>query len=230
MRRLGTLPLSHQPGTRWLYHSGADVLGVLVARASGQPFPAFLRERIFDPLGMRDTAFSVPASSLDRFGPCFATDLATGARECYDPRGGQWSDDPAFPSGGHGLVSTVRDYAAFAEMLLGGGTRGGVRILSRPSVEAMTTDQLTSAQRLEAGPDPTGARGWGFGVGVQAVRTGPVHSVGTYGWDGGLGSSWANDPTERLIGVLMTNQVWSSPALPPMFQDFWTATYAAIAD
>jgi CubicO group peptidase (beta-lactamase class C family) len=230
IRRLGTLPLSHQPGTRWLYHTSAEVLGVLVERAAAQPFEVFLKERIFEPLGMRDTAFFVPATLMDRFGASYFSDPSSGERHVYDPADGQWSMPPAFPSGGHGLVSTLIDYAAFAEMLLDGGVRDGVRILSRPTIESMTSDHLTSAQRTGAGPDPTGAQGWGFGVGVQTLRTGPTHSVGTYGWDGGMGSSWANDPTERLVGILLTNQMWTSPTPPPICTDFWTATYAAIAD
>lgn len=230
MRRLSTLPLAHQPGERWLYHTGADVLGVLVARAAGQPLESFLRERIFEPLAMGDTGFAVPATDRDRFGPCYGTSPGTGTREVYDPADGQWARPPAFPSGGAGLVSTVEDYLAFATMLRAGGASGGRRILSRPSVEAMTTDQLTAEQRATSGPDPSGALGWGLGVGVRVRRTGPARSVGTYGWDGGLGTSWANDPAEDLVGVLMTNRAWTSPTPPAICEDFWTCAYAAIDD
>jgi CubicO group peptidase (beta-lactamase class C family) len=230
MRRLGTLPLAHQPGERWLYHTGAEVLGVLIPRASGQPLDAFLRERILEPLGMRDTGFFVPANALDRFGPCYWTDPTTGTNALYDPPQGQWSSPPAFPSGGAGLVSTLDDYFAFAQMLRAGGIYRGKRILSRPSVEAMTTDQLASAQRSVSGPDPSGALSWGFGVAVQVRRAGPTRSVGTYGWDGGLGTSWATDPGEDLIGILMTNQAWTSASPPPVCLDFWTCVYAAIND
>src|SRR5678815_5812528 len=100
MRRLGTLPLMHQPGERWMYHTAADVLGVLIARASGQPLETFLRERLFSPLGMRDTGFSVPASKLDRLATSYWTHFKTGNVEIYDKaEGGQWSRPPAFPSG-----------------------------------------------------------------------------------------------------------------------------------
>lgn len=230
MRRLGTLPLAHQPGERWLYHTGADVLGVLVARAAGQPFEAFLAERIFEPLGMADTGFAVPAAERGRFGSCYWTNPATGERAPYDRPDGQWSRPPAFASGGAGLVSTADDYLAFAEMLRAGGAYRGRRILSRPSVEAMTTDHLSAEQKAASGPDPSGALGWGFGVGVQLRRTGPARSVGTYGWDGGLGTSWANDPSEGLVGVLLTNQAWASPVPPPVCEDFWTCAYAAVDD
>jgi CubicO group peptidase (beta-lactamase class C family) len=230
MRRLGTLPLEHQPGERWLYDTGAEVLGVLIARAAGQPFATFLAERIFEPLAMADSGFAVPNSKLGRFGPCFSTDLDSGNRELYDPPDGQWSSPPAFPAGGSGLVSTVDDYLAFAEMLRAGGAYRGQRILSRPSVEAMTTNHLTPEQIATSAPDPSGALGWGFGVGIQLRRTGPARSVGTYGWDGGLGTSWANDPAEDLVGILLTNQAWTSPAPPPVCQDFWTSAYAAIDD
>jgi CubicO group peptidase (beta-lactamase class C family) len=97
IRRLGTLPLMHQPGEMWMYHTGSDVLGVLIARASGQPFETFLQERLFEPLGMKDTAFSVPAAKIDRFATAYWTHFATGALEHFDPaQGGQWSRPPAF--------------------------------------------------------------------------------------------------------------------------------------
>ncbi len=125
IRRFGTLPLMHQPGEKWMYHTGSDVLGVLIARASGQPFETFLQERLFEPLGMKDTAFSAPASKLDRLATAYLTNFETGALEFYDPaEGGQWSRPPAFPSGGGGLVSTVDDYLAFGRMMLNQGRHG----------------------------------------------------------------------------------------------------------
>ncbi len=228
MRRFSTLPLMCQPGERWLYHTGADVLGVLIARACGQPFETFLRERVFEPLGMTDTAFAVPAADVDRLATSYVTDPGTGALRVYDEPGGQWSTPPAFPSGGAGLVSTAGDYLAFAEMLL----RGGAPILSRPSVETMTTDQLTGAQKAVSGffPGDFDARGWGLGVGIVTRREDPAAPVGQYGWDGGLGTIWRNDPSEEMISVLLTNAAWTSPRPPPIAQDFLTGAYAAIAD
>jgi len=230
MRRVSPLPLEYQPGTKWLYHTSADVLGVLVARAAGQPFGTVLRERIFEPLGMRDTGFAVPAADLARFGPCYWNDPASGSRVEFDAADGEWSRPPAFPSGGAGLVSTLADYRAFAELLMGRGVYRGQRLVSRAAVETMTTNQLTDEQRETSVVDLQGGLGWGFGVGVHVRRTQPTASVGTYGWDGGLGTSWHNDPAEDLIGIILTNQTWSSPAPPPVCTDFWTTTYGAFAD
>jgi CubicO group peptidase (beta-lactamase class C family) len=224
LRRLATLPLQRQPGERWLYHVGADVLGVLMARASGQPLDQILRERIFEPLGMVDTGFAVPAGALDRFGPCYGAS-PEGERVVYDDTDGQWATPPAFPGGGDGLVSTVGDYLAFGRMLLAGGVHDGERLLSVESVAAMTTNHLTPEQLATCAPDPSGAQGWGFGVGVQ-VRATPTSPLGSYGWSGGLGSSWANDPATGVVGVLMTNQAWTSPVPPPVVTDFWTAIVA----
>jgi CubicO group peptidase (beta-lactamase class C family) len=228
MARLGSLPLMYQPGERWLYHTGSDVLGVLVARAAGRSFPQFLKERIFEPLEMSDTGFVVPAADLGRFTTVYSTDPATGDRVVLDRPEGQWSTEPAFPSGGAGLVSTVGDYLAFAQMLLDGGRP----LLSRPSVETMTADQLTAAQKAVSGlmPGDFDARGWGFGVGVVTRRENPAAPVGQYGWDGGLGSVWCNDPAEGLVAVLLTNAAWSSPRRPAVAQDFLTAVYAALDD
>jgi CubicO group peptidase (beta-lactamase class C family) len=230
IRRFATLPLAYQPGDRWLYHTSAEVLGVLVERAACQPFESFLRERIFDRLGMTDTGFAVPTDAQGRFGSAFWTNPETSTTELYDAADGQWSTAPAFGSGGAGLVSTVDDFLAFAEMLRAGGTSRGVRVLSRPSVDAMVTNQLTPHQLAASAPDPSGALGWGFGLGVTIARTGPTRLPGSYGWDGGLGSSWANDPAEDLIGILLTNEAFTSPTVPPVVQDFWTCAYAAVAD
>jgi len=229
MRRLSTLPLLYQPGERWLYHMGSDVLGVLIARAADQPLDVFLQERVLGPLGMVDTGFATP--HVDRLGSCYAQDPATGDRLVYDAPGGQWAKPPAFPSGGGGLVSTLDDMSAFGAMLLAGGQLpDGSQLLSRASVEAMTTDHI-GADGTASGPSPDGSLGWGFGVGVQVRRTGLARTVGSYGWDGGLGTSWANDPTERLVGIVLTTDMFSSAYPPPAaIQDFWTCVYAAVSD
>jgi CubicO group peptidase (beta-lactamase class C family) len=230
VRRFATVPLAHQPGTRWLYHVGAMVLGVLVARAAGQPLERFVAERVLEPLEMRDTGFSVPAADLARFGTCHGAVGDDGVRAVYDPPDGQWSRPPAFPDGGAGLVSTVDDLLAFAELLLRGGTRRGVRVLAPSSVAAMVTNQLTPEQLAAAAPTPDGAQGWGLGVGVNVRTTGPAFAAGAYGWGGGLGSVWTNDPAEDLAAILLTNQMWTSPEAPGAPTDFLTCAYAAIGD
>ncbi len=232
IRRLGTLPLMYQPGERWMYNTGADVLGVLIARASGKPLEAFLRERLFDPLGMKDTAFHVPATTMARFGPLYWTNYRTGKEEVYDePRAGQWSRPPPFPSGAGGLVSTIDDYLAFARMLLNHGEHGNDRVLSARSVEAMTKDQLTSGQKsAPLVPGFFDTHGWGF---CMAVLTHPdelATAAGRYGWDGGMGTSWFNDPNEDLIALLMTPRMWTSPNPPDVCRAFWAAAYETIHD
>jgi CubicO group peptidase (beta-lactamase class C family) len=227
MRRLSTLPLLYQPGERWLYNTGSDVLGVLIARAAGQPLEDFLRTRVFEPLDMVDTGFST--MHVDRLGSCYATDPTTGARSVYDPPRGQWAVPPAFPSGGGGLISTLDDMHAFGRMLLAGGRLpDGSRLLSGASVAAMTSDHI-GADRGAAGPTPDGSQGWGFGVAVQVRRTGLGPTLGSYGWAGGLGSSWGNDPNTNLVGVVLTTDMFASAFPPPaVIQDFWTCLHAAV--
>ncbi len=233
IRRLGQLPLMHQPGEQWMYNTGSDVLGVLIARASGQPLETFLRERLFEPLEMRDTGFSVPAASLDRLATSYWTDHASGKLTVYDEAvGGQWSRPPAFPSGAGGLVSTIDDYLAFGQMMLSQGKHGGERILSRLSVELMMTDQLTPEQKAVSGlvPGYFDSHGWGFGVSMVTRRDDVAAVPGRYGWDGGLGTSWYSDPKEEMVTILMTQCAWTSPSPPDVCLDFWTLAYQAIDD
>jgi CubicO group peptidase (beta-lactamase class C family) len=229
MRRLGSMPLMFQPGERWSYQTGSDVLGVLIARASGKTFETFLRERIFERLGMKDTGFSVPPENLDRLPAAYQANSQTRKLELFDdPRTGKWSRPPLFPSGGGGLVSTVDDYLSFGRMMLNMGKHGDERILSRPSVELMTTDQITTEQK--AGSFLPDGSGWGFGVSVVGKRNDLFATPGRYGWDGGYGTSWASDPKEEMVGILMTQRLLDAPSPPPVFVDFWTSAYAAIDD
>ncbi|MEA2628431.1 MAG: hypothetical protein QOJ10_891 [Chloroflexota bacterium] len=219
MRRLGTLPLIYQPGTSWLYNTSAEVLSVLVARTSGQPFDVFLEERLFEPLGMKDTGFSVPAAKLDRLATSYMVDPQTRALAVYDPvDGGDWSRPPLFPNGAGGLVSTADDYLSFARMLMDGGRHGNVRILSRPSIELMTTDQLTPEQKARSGfgPESFADHGWGFCLQIATRRT-QLASVGTYGWSGGMGTLWESDPHQEMITILMTQRGWESAAPAGLF-------------
>jgi CubicO group peptidase (beta-lactamase class C family) len=232
IRRLATLPLMHQPGEMWMYNTGSYVLGVLIARASGQDLPAFLRERIFEPLGMKDTGFSVPAAKLDRLATSYWANPDTGALEFHDGvADSRWSRPPAFPDAGAGLVSTIDDYLAFGRMMLNKGRHGRERILSRPSVETMTTDHLTPAQKAASGsfPGQWGTRGWGFGVSVVTRRDDPTAVPGRFGWDGGYGTSWSSDPTEDMVAILMTQRA-EFPLFSRVYLDFWTSVYQAIDD
>lgn len=235
MRGLGSLPLMFQPGERWLYGTPADVLGVLVARASGQDFGSFLRGRVFEPLGMDSTGFHVPPADLSRLATSYWTDPATGALTVHDaPSSSLWAQPPAFPSGGGGptggLVSTADDYLAFGRMMLERGSYGnGRRLLSRASVALMTTDHLTPSQKAVSGfvPGYFDALGWGFGLAVATRRDG-WWGPGTFGWDGGLGTAWRSDPSEDLVTILMTPATWTSPIPPPICRDFWTLAYQAL--
>ncbi len=228
LRRLGTLPLMHQPGERWVYNTASDVLGVLVARAAGKPLATVLKERIFDPLGMVDTAFYLPPEKQDRAATVYWADYETGDLNVYDdPKTGFWSAPPVFPSGAGGLVSTVDDYLAFARMLLHGGVHGKERIISRLAVELMTTDHLTADQRSTAGPILGGA-GWGFGVGITLAHDNLWAKPGTYGWTGGLETAWFNDPQEEVITVVLTQTMRPGSWFSKIWRDVWTTAYAAI--
>ncbi|HEY6992620.1 MAG TPA: serine hydrolase domain-containing protein [Xanthobacteraceae bacterium] len=233
MRRFGSLPLVHQPGEAWLYHSGSDILGVLIARVCGQTLGTFLRERIFEPLGMKDTGFSVPAAKLDRLATCYRRDPASGALVVFDEaREGWFARPPVFESGGGGLVSTVDDYLAFGRMMLGQGRYGGERLLSRPAIELMTTDQITPAQKAVSDffPGFWDNRGWGFGLAIVTGRDDLPAVPRRFGWDGGYGTSWYCDPEEDLVAILMTQRLWDSPRAPDVQRDFWTSAYQAIDD
>jgi CubicO group peptidase (beta-lactamase class C family) len=232
IRRLATLPLMHQPGERWMYNTASYVLGVLVARAAGQPLDAFLRERIFEPLGMKDTGFSVPAAKLDRLATSYWVNTETGALEFHDGvHDSQWSRPPAFPDGGAGLVSTADDYLAFGHMMLNQGKRGSTRILSRPSVQTMTMDHLTPQQKAASAffPGYWESRGWGFGVSVVTRRDEIAAVPGRFGWDGGYGTSWYSDPSEEMVAILMTQRA-QFPLFSGVYLDFWTSAYQAIDD
>ncbi|WP_411829684.1 serine hydrolase domain-containing protein [Paenibacillus favisporus] len=240
MRRLGALPLMHQPGERWQYHISNDLLGVLVARVTGQSFETFLRERIFDPLGMKDTSFYVPADKIDRLPPLYAPNPQTGEFNVWDEaEGGRYSQPPAFQGGGGGLCSTVDDYHAYFQMLLNQGMHGNQRILSRPAVELMTTNRLTPEQQaarhamatnnvhVSFGQGQHG--GWGFGMAVRTYR-GDYAPIGQFGWDGGSGTTTYADPHNQLTGILLTQVGMSTPDSARLIHDFWTTVYQAIED
>ncbi len=225
MAALSRIPLLHQPGEAWLYNTSSDIQGVLIARVSGQPLPEFFAERIFEPLAMADTGFSVPTAKRGRFTSYYRTDPA-GDLELVDAPEGQWSSPPKFPSGAGGLVSTVDDWHSFARMLLAEGTVDGRPLLSPASVRQMTTDYLTPSQR-DAGRLFLEGQGWGFGGSVDVETIDPWNVPGRYGWVGGTGTAAHITPATGTVTILLTQLELAGPAPPTLMRDFWR--YAADA-
>jgi len=233
MKSLGKLPLAAQPGERWFYHMSAEILGVLISRVSGQSLGQFLKERIFEPLGMKDTGFFVPESKIDRLPTCYGTDMFSHKLVVLDQaRGGQVSQPPLFEAGAGGLVSTVDDMAAFGLMMLHHGTYKGKHILSRPSIQLMTRDHLTQEQKATSPffENFWDSRGWGLGLGVTTRDTDLGEVAGRFGWDGAFGTSWYVDPWEQLVGVLMIQRRPDFLKLPDITHDFWASAYQLIED
>ena len=204
MRRFGSLPLMYQPGERWLYNVGFLILGVLVARVADQPLGDFLRERVLDPLSMRSTGFWLPAERARGLPSYYMTSFETGKLELQRASPpDEWSRPPAFPSGAGGLLSTVDDLLSFGRMLLNSGEANGRRLLSARSVAAMTTNYLTPGQIAGAGVLLNG-NGWGYGVSVVTAPDADWPVPGRYGWSGGYGTNWFNDPHRGLIAIALT--------------------------
>jgi CubicO group peptidase (beta-lactamase class C family) len=227
MAALGSMPLMYQPGEQWLYGTSGQVLGVLLARATGKDLETVMHERILGPLGMRDTGFTVPAGQLHRLTTFYAPDPETGELSVLDdPTDSWWSTPPSFPDAAGWLVSTVDDYWSFVSMVLAGGTLRGERVLSPESVALMTADRLSPAQR-EASQLVLGEVGsWGLGMAVPAAgSTAPLPSG--FGWDGGSGTTWRSNPRSGVTGMVFTQRQAMSPAPPPVIEDFWTAVNAA---
>lgn len=209
MAGLGELPLLAQPGERWLYQTGSQVLGVLVARAAGKPFDQVLRERVLDPLGMKDTAFWTPETG--RLATLY--ERRDGRLVESDPANGQWSQPPAFPDGSGGLLSTVDDLLRFGSML----RRDGAGVLEQASAGAMRRDQLTPAQRSRVWPGFSFLedRGWGFGLSTRPD--------GAYGWEGGLGTTWFNVPDRDLTVVVLTQRAADESGMPAVCEQVLAA-------
>ena len=222
-----------QPGTVWRYNTGAQVLGILLERASGQSLEDFLRTRLFAPLGMEDTSFSVPHEKQDRFTTAYFPDLASGALTLLDPpEGGWWNEPPAMGTPPAMLVSTLEDYWAFVSMLLGGGRHRGEPLLAPGSVADMTRDHLTATQRASAPPFLEPGMGWGYCMAAPAPVSRPGRRPVPYGfgWNGGTGTAWTSDPERGLTGILLTQRAMMSPEPPQVFVDFWEAAYGALGD
>jgi CubicO group peptidase (beta-lactamase class C family) len=227
---LGSLPLMYQPGERWLYNSSAQVLGVLLARACGRDLESVLRERIFEPLGMSDTGFTVPTGQLRRFTTFYRPDPQNGELSVFDdPAHSWWSTPPSFPDASGWLVSTIDDYWSFVSMLLAGGTGKGERILSPETVALMTTDRLTAPQR-DASTLFFGEHGsWGLGLLVPATGSSDQPLPCGIGWDGGTGTTWRSNPRSGVTGILFTQRAATSPVPTPLVEDFWAGVKAAVA-
>jgi CubicO group peptidase (beta-lactamase class C family) len=224
MERLATLPFTSQPGEAWVYGYNTDVLGCVVERASNMPLDQFIRTRITDPLGMKDTHFFLPPDRRDRLAAVYSsTPEGTFTRAPDGPKGqGSYVDGPRRSfAGGAGLLSTAADYARFLEAIRNGGSLNGVRILAPRTVELMTTNQVGTLHS---------ANGLGFGFGFETTdRYGAngMDSVGSFGWGGAYGTAYRVDPHARLVLVLMIQML---PNTTDIREKFQTMVYQALVD
>jgi CubicO group peptidase (beta-lactamase class C family) len=227
---LGTLPLMYQPGEQWLYNSSAQVLGVLLARACGTDVESVLRERIFEPLGMTDTGFTVPAGQRNRLTTAYRPDPESGELSVLDdPADSWWSAPPSFPDASGWLVSTIDDYWSFVSMMLAGGTGRGERILSPETVAHMTADRLTAPQRDAAALFLGEHGGWGLGLLTPAAGSPDPPLPCGIGWDGGTGTTWRSSLRSGVTGILFTQRAATSPTPSELVEDFWAGVNAAAA-
>jgi|HubBroStandDraft_3_1064219.scaffolds.fasta_scaffold97489_1 CubicO group peptidase (beta-lactamase class C family) len=215
---LGSLPLLAQPGERWFYNTSASVLGVLCARATGQPFGDVLRSRVFEPLGMRDTGFWTTETSR----LATAYEPAAGGLRVWDEPAGIFSQPPPFGDGAAGLLSTADDLLAFSRMLL----RGGAPVLAADAVAEMTRDQLTPEQKSYGGLGPGFFDGTSWGYSVAVVTAG--ERAGAFGWAGGFGSTWLADPARDLTVLVLTQRTLDGPGGHPLHDEVQAAAYAAL--
>jgi CubicO group peptidase (beta-lactamase class C family) len=226
MQKIGSLPLFAQPGEDWFYTAGSNIQGVLIARASGRPLSRFFEERIFGPLGMKDTAFFVPPSKVDRLAHAYRPkDTALVVSD--EPATGKWSRPPRFEQGDAGLVSTADDYLAFARMLLADGRHRGQSLLTPASAKAMKANHLTAAQSA-GGREILFGRGWGYGMSVVTESIAGEPAAGSFGWNGGFGSSWLSDPLRDLTMILLTQHEFTQASGDPIHREFQGNVYRAL--
>lgn len=236
--KLAKLPLLYQPGTRWVYSLSVDIEGYLVQKLSGMPLADFMREKIFEPLGMKDSGFYVPKDKWDRFASLYKTDEQGKLIPVTEPLAGiTYSSPPSLPSGGGGLVSTAHDYLRFAQMLLNGGELDGVRILAPATVKLMTSNHLRPS--LMSGEFRIGIQhmrpGFGYGYDV-AVFTNPALAdnpvgKGTFLWDGAAGTWFWDDPQYDIVFVGMIQRMGGGgPPMPNMEEMTRATTYQALID
>jgi len=221
--KLGKIPLVHQPGTKWEYSVSIDVLGYFVEVLSGMPFETYLSKRLFQPLKMVDTGFSVPENKRDRYSELYSYNKEEEKLEVVEesPLGeGKYN---FFPSGGGGLVSTASDYMRFCQMMLNGGELDGARILGRKTVDLIRSNNLPDSVFVDDGDLGFGL---GYAVVLDMVGTGGMLSEGTYNWGGAAATIFWIDPEEELIGLLMTQLFGDSP----FHAQFRILTYSSIVD
>jgi CubicO group peptidase (beta-lactamase class C family) len=239
IEQLSTLPLEFSPGTAWNYSVSIDVMGYLVQKLSGLSFGEFLRTRLFEPLGMTDTAFHVPADKLDRFCSCYQPGEGGKGLKLQDDAGkSTYAAPPKLESGGGGLVSTAHDYMRFCRMMLGGGVLDGARILSPKTVDLFSLNFLPDDQEVAAMAPPglfseTSYDGVGFsigcGVNVDVARTRLPGTPGEFFWGGAASTAFWVDPLEDLAVVFMT-QVMGSDARLTLRRDLRTLVYSAMTE
>jgi len=232
--RLSKLPLSFEPGTRYHYSVAFDILGAIIEKLSGQSLDVFFQERIFLPLEMHDTFFSVPDEKLDRLASNHYWDREQSALVVPPPEVARSYTDVTLFSGGGGLVSTAMDYMVFCEMLRSGGSYNGTRILGPKTIQYMTADHLTPAVRLNGATDfPEShlykgqSNGLGFGVMVEPALSDVISSAGAYSWGGAAGTKFWIDPEEDLVAILMTQLMWAP--IDTRYQ-MKVATYQALTE
>lgn len=255
VERLAGLPLFYHPGTQWKYSLATDVLGRLVEILSGKSLDEFFKQEIFNPLGMDETGFYVPAESLERFAACyspiggfsFGGDMEREVRghigqssggktagepkiELQDPsRDSRYTSPPVFLSGGGGLVSTIGDYLRFLQMLLNGGVLDGNRLLGRKTVDLMRANHLPPAL-VPIGIGDSVKAGYGFGLGVSVLvdvaASNAPGSAGLYGWGGAASTKFWIDPSENMLGIFMTQLMPSG--YYPVERQFRVGAYQAL--
>jgi CubicO group peptidase (beta-lactamase class C family) len=235
--RILQLPLASQPGQHWRYSAATDVQGYIIERISGLALSDFMQRRIFGPLGMKDTAFYVPASKADRFVALKTYDAAS--KSLIAPSGPlvfDYSRPPDTASGGAGLVSTAFDYLRFAQMLLNGGELDGVRILAPATVRLLASNHLADDIRAKSQESFSEHTGMGFGVDVAVVldsaKAGTLRAEGTYDWGGAAGTWFWIDPRNDLIfiGMMQVMDRWKDPQLKSIDTDTGTLVYAALVE
>jgi CubicO group peptidase (beta-lactamase class C family) len=238
IEQLSTMPLEFSPGTAWNYSVSIDVMGYLVQKLSGMSFGESLRTRLFEPLGMTDTAFFVPPDKLDRFTSCYQPREGGGLKLQDDGQRSTYATPPALESGGGGLVSTTSDYMRFCRMMVNGGTLDGVQILSPKTVALFSLNHLPGGRELEDMAPPglfseAGYAGIGFsigcGVNVNVAKTRLPGTTGEYFWGGAASTAFWIDPKEELAVVFMT-QVIGADARLTLRRDLRTLVYSAMTE